>query len=282
MPPSQLIMLTVLALLAFAGNSLLCRAALAHTAIDPASFTTVRLLAGALVLWLIARARSAAPVTGSWRAAASLFLYASCFCFAYLGLTAATGALLLFGAVQSTMIGYGLWAGERVKPLQVAGLVAALTGLVVLLLPGLAAPPLGEAALMLGAGIAWGLYSLGGRGPGDPIAATAGNFLRAVPLALVVSLAWHRHWGVDSVGLLCAIASGALTSGIGYAIWYAALPHLSATKAATLQLLVPVLTALAGMVLLGESLSLRWVLSSAAVMLGVALVIVDKRSAAGG
>lgn len=182
--------LTLLAMLAFAGNSLLCRLALKDTSIDPASFTAIRIVSGALTLWLILRLRAGAhEATGSWLSALALFAYAAGFSYAYVSLPAATGALLLFGAVQATMIGYGLWAGERLRMRQWVGLLSAFGGLAVLLFPGLAAPPVIGSALMLGAGFAWGIYSLRGKGAGDPICATAGNFLRAAPLAVALSVA---------------------------------------------------------------------------------------------
>lgn len=269
---------TALALLAFAGNSLLCRAALQYTPIDPASFTTIRLASGALVLWLFVQTRPALPPgRGSWPSALALFAYAAAFSFAYVTLPAGTGALLLFGAVQASMIGWGLIKGERFAPLQLVGLVLALSGLVGLLLPGLSAPPLGGALLMIAAGVAWGVYSLRGKVAGDPTRVTAGNFVRTVPLALALSLLTLGQAQLDAAGVAYAVASGALTSGVGYAIWYTALPHLKATSAATLQLSVPVIAALGGIVWLGEPLSLRLVLAAAAILGGIALVIRRQR-----
>src|SRR4051794_31723115 len=209
--------LTLLAVIAFAGNSLLCRLALKQTGIDPASFTFIRIISGAIVLWLIVRLRGGIrSAAGNWSSALALFAYAACFSFAYAKLSAATGALLLFGAVQATMIGYGLWGGERLRPWQVAGLLCAFAGLIGLLLPGLSAPPLDGAALMLGSGIAWGIYSLRGKGVGDPIGVTAGNFLRAVPLAAGLSIVMLPWASLDSAGFWYATLSGALTSGVGY------------------------------------------------------------------
>jgi drug/metabolite transporter (DMT)-like permease len=258
-------------MLAFAGNSLLCRLALKNTAIDAATFTTVRIASGALVLWLLARGRSG--LGGSWISALALFGYAIAFSLAYRELSAATGALLLFGAVQASMIAAGLWRGERLHAAQSAGLVLALGGLVVLLLPGLSAPPLIASLLMLGAGVAWGVYSLRGRGAGDPLHTTAGNFVRAAPFALAASLLMFSQFSADTLGVIYAIASGALTSGVGYAIWYAALPRLRAVEAASVQLSVPVLAALGGIALLGETPTLRLIACSAAVLGGIALVI---------
>ena len=271
-------------MLAFAGNSVLCRVALAQTGIDPASFTSIRLASGAVVLWLVVRlTRRGQSGGGNWRSALALFGYAACFSFAYVSLTAATGALLLFGAVQATMIGHGLRAGERFTRWQVAGLVLALGGLVGLLLPGLAAPPLGGALLMMAAGVAWGVYSLRGKGAGDPTRVTAGNFLRAVPLALGLSLLMRAlgDTRVDAAGVWLAVLSGAGASAIGYAIWYTALPALKATSAATVQLSVPVLATLGGILWLGEAVSPRLVLASVAILGGIALVILEKKKAAG-
>lgn len=272
--------LTSLAMVAFASNSLLCRIALKQTSIDAASFTSIRLISGALILWLIVRiTRGRQTGSGNWRSAFALFAYAAGFSFAYVNLPAATGALLLFGAVQATMIGHGIWTGERLQKLQLVGLVLALGGLVALLLPGLSAPPLPDSLLMLGAGVAWGIYSLRGKGAGDPIKVTAGNFLRAVPIAAALSLMMLDRASLDSAGFWYAVASGALASGIGYAIWYTALPALKATHAATLQLSVPVIAALGGILFLGESITLLLAFASAAILGGIALVILEKKVA---
>lgn len=206
-----------------------------------------------------------------------LFAYAVTFSFAYRQLTAATGALLLFGAVQMTMLGYGLAAGERLQAVQWLGLSVALAGLVALLLPGIAAPPLVGAIFMLAAGAAWGVYSLLGRGVTDPVAGTAGNFLRAVPFAVVLSLAAMADARFDTMGVLYAVTSGAITSGLGYVLWYAALPAFKAASAATIQLSVPALAALGGVLLLAEPLSLRLLIASVAILGGIALVILRRR-----
>lgn len=275
--PKRLIFLVVLAMLAFAANSLFCRIALKNTAIDAGSFTSIRIVSGALVLWLITLLRSdASRPAGSWRSAFALFVYAAGFSFAYIKLPAAVGALVLFCAVQVTMIGYGLWNGERMRKVQVLGFCMAIAGLVSLLAPGLSAPPLESAALMLAAGVAWGVYSLRGKGSGDPTAATAGNFLRAVPFTLVLSVAMLTRASVDTAGALYAVASGGLASGLGYAIWYSALPGLSATKAATIQLSVPVIAAIGGVIFLGEAITLRLLLASAGILGGIALVVGTK------
>jgi drug/metabolite transporter (DMT)-like permease len=298
---SRVLILTLLAMIAFASNSLLCRLALKHTTIDAATFTLDRILSGAIALWVVVavrrklRVERTAPslvessstsslVTrhsslahGNWPSALALYIYAAAFSFAYLTLSAGTGALLLFGAVQATMISWGLRKGERLNAIQIAGLIAALGGLVLLLLPGLTAPPLIGSALMLAAGVAWGIYSLRGKSETNPGGATAGNFVRAVPLAVLLSLIMIKQHHFDSLGLTYAVVSGAITSGLGYVIWYSALPGLKATSAATVQLSVPVLAAVGGIILLGESLTLRFVIASIAILGGIALVIVEKK-----
>ncbi|MCP6762678.1 MAG: DMT family transporter [Fischerella sp. CENA71] len=274
MPPPRTIVLIIFAMLAFAGNSLLCRMALKHTSIDAASFTSFRLSSGALVLWLIVRLRGETNAkAGSWFAAMALFAYAVCFAIAYVSLPAGTGALLLFGSVQITMIGYGLWTGERLRRLQSIGLILAVAGLIGLLLPGLTTPPLQGSLLMLVAGVAWGIYSLLGKGAVNPTQITASNFLRAVPLAIGLSVITYPQMTLDLPGVGYAIASGAIASGIGYAIWYHALPHLQATQAATVQLSVPILAAVGAILFLNESMTLRLGVATVAVLSGIALVI---------
>lgn len=280
--PVRPLLLTAAAMLAFAGNSLLCRLALKTTQIDPATFTSLRLLSGALMLALLSRMRpGSTPMAGSWRGAAALFIYAAAFSFAYVSLDAGMGALLLFGAVQISMLLWGWHQGERPGPLSLAGLLLAFAGLLILLLPGASAPPLSGALLMLIAGIAWGAYSLLGRSASDALAATTGNFVRSVPMAAVLSLAMLHATSWDTNGALYALASGALASGLGYAIWYSAITHLKAIQAATVQLSVPIITALAGSLLLGEALSLRLALSSLAVLGGIALVLAARQRATG-
>ena len=270
--------LTALAMVAFAANSVLNRLALQATPLDAATFTAVRLGSGALLLGLVAWARHRPVFTaGSWPSAAALFVYAAAFSFAYTVLRAGTGALLLFGVVQLTMVGYGVWRGERFSGVQTLGLMAALGGLVYLVLPGLSAPPLGPALLMALAGAAWGVYSLRGRGSHDPAAVSAGNFVRTVPLAaalvLLVLLLPGTNLRVDGLGAVYAVLSGALTSGLGYLVWYAALPSLKATSAATVQLSVPVLAALGGVLLLGEPVTLRLAVASLLILGGIALIL---------
>ncbi len=280
MTPARLAALTLATMIAFAANSVLCRIALKETGIDAASFTTIRLVSGALVLWLIATTlRRERAGHGNWLSALALFAYAAAFSFAYLSLTAATGALLLFGAVQATMILYGYLHGERFGRQQLAGLALALGGLIGLLLPGLSAPPLSGSALMLAAGVAWGVYSLRGRGAGDPTRVTAGNFLRAMLFAAALSLLTLPGTQLDAAGVGYAVASGAIASGMGYALWYAVLPSLKATNAATIQLSVPALAAFGGIAFLGEPLTLRLTLASAAILGGIALVILNRAKA---
>lgn len=293
-------LLTTLAMLAFAGNSLLCRMALKLTSLDAASFTTVRMVSGALVLCLLVRFRdggdtgsgsgdggrgsaaAGSPMSvlayGNWVSALALFAYAALFSYAYVGMTAATGALLLFGAVQASMIAWGLAQGERLLRLQTVGFVMALAGLAALMLPGLATPQWHMAVAMLGAGVAWGVYSLRGKTarPGqtpDPLATTCGNFVRTVPMAIALSAATLPWMHADSTGLALAVASGAVTSALGYVVWYRALPALQATHAATVQLSVPVIAAVGGVLLLGEGFSLQLLGSSVAVLGGIALVL---------
>lgn len=269
---------TLLAMFAFAANSVLCRAALKHTALDAASFTALRLASGALALWLIVAMRNGrAASEGNWPSALALFGYAAPFSFAYVSLSAGAGALLLFGAVQATMILGGWWRGERLHARQLAGLALALAGLAYLMLPGITAPPLAGALLMIAAGISWGVYSLRGRGAARPLLATAGNFLRAAPLGIALGLLALPWLSFDLSGIGYAVASGALASGAGYAVWYAALPGLRASSAATVQLAVPVIVALGGVLLLGEPITLRLALASAAILSGIALVILSRR-----
>jgi drug/metabolite transporter (DMT)-like permease len=294
-------------MIAFASNSLLCRAALKQTNIDAATFTFIRIFSGAVALWLLMHVRrktiangTASPVVetfsssslvtrlprrssaktghpslrdGTWRSALALFVYAAGFSFAYVALSAGTGALLLFGAVQATMILWGLHKGERLNTIQIVGFIVAVTGLIVFLFPGLSAPPLAGSILMLGAGVAWGIYSLRGKGERNPVSVTAGNFVRAVPFATALSIIFAPWTHLNLAGIGYAIISGAVTSGLGYVIWYSALPGLKAASAATVQLSVPVLAATGGILLLGEPITLRYMLASVAVLGGIAVVV---------
>jgi drug/metabolite transporter (DMT)-like permease len=278
MSRNKIFLLTLLAMIAFAGNSILCRFALKHTTIDAASFTSIRLIAGAVALWLIVRVRDGTNKTsGNWPSAFALFAYAAAFSFSYVSLPTSAGALLLFGAVQATMISYGLWSGERLSLRQTIGLIAACSGLIGLLLPGLSAPPLIGSVLMLVAGIAWGIYSLRGKGSGDATRVTAGNFWRAALFAILLSAIMLPRVTFDSAGIYYAVISGAITSGVGYAVWYTALRGLEATSAATVQLSVPAIAAVGGIIFLNEPITLRLFVASAAILGGVALVILEQQ-----
>ena len=267
--------LTGLALIAFAANSVLCRLALGGGSIDAASFTSVRLISGAVTLFLIALILKKRAVwrQGRWISAAMLFVYAVAFSFAYLSLSAGTGALILFGAVQATMILAGLMSGERPGAREWGGVAVAVAGVVYLVSPGLTAPSPVGSALMALAGIGWGAYSLLGRGTKSPLADTTSNFLRTVPAAICVSLASIGHVHLSTNGVLLACASGAVASGVGYAIWYSALRGLTATRAATVQLSVPVIAALGGVIFLFEAITTRLVVSAVLILGGVGLAV---------
>lgn len=267
--PLRTLLLTLLALCGFAANSVLCRLALRDGLADPAMFTAIRIVSGAAVLALLLRLQGR-RLAGDWPSATALMVYAAGFSFAYVSLPAGIGALLLFGAVQLTMIGTGLVRGERPHWNEWAGEAISLAGLVALLAPGLSAPPLRGALMMLVAGIAWGAYSLRGRRSQDALAATAGNFLRAVPLALAVLLLDART-AVTPGGALLAVLSGAVASGLGYAVWYRVLPALTAVRAGLVQLAVPVLVAAIGLLFLGEQASLRLAGCAVLILGGLAL-----------
>jgi len=275
---TRTVLLTIVTMIAFAANSVLCRLALTRTAIDPASFTLVRLASGAVALWLLSSVVGKhKSIGGSWTAAITLIVYAIAFSLAYVTLPAGTGALLLFGAVQVTMIATGLAKGERLAGAQWVGLLLALAGLVTLVAPGVSAPPPLGAALMVLSGVCWGIYSLLGRGATDPTATTTGNFLRAAPLALLPMAAMAGQASFDSMGVFYGVLSGTVTSGCGYILWYSTLPRLSAAQGASVQLSVPVIAALGGTLLIGEAISLRLIGASAAVLGGIALVITQRR-----
>ncbi len=278
-PPStaRTLALSALTMIAFASNSILCRLALAGHTIDPASFTTLRLASGALTLYLISRfSGRGARRGGGWRSAFFLVLYAAAFSFAYITLSAGTGALLLFGAVQATMMIAALRFGERPGAVQWTGFGAALGGLVFLTAPGLTAPSPAGSALMVVAGFAWGMYTLRGRRDQDPLAATARNFARALPFAVAVSLATITRRDISVHGAGLAVASGAIASGIGYVVWYAALKGLSATRAATVQLSVPVIAALGGVLFLSERVTPRLAIAAVFILGGVGLALTGR------
>jgi len=277
---TKAILYTTFALVAFAFNSILCRMALRGGEADAAGFTLVRITSGAITLIVISylfiedksfRGR------GNWLSASFLFAYAICFSFAYLGLSAGTGALILFGSVQLTMIVYGLAKGERPGWLEWIGLFAAVGGLVYLVLPGLAAPPLHSSALMAAAGATWGAYTLRGRGSSSPLADTTGNFTIAVPMALVVALIFLPNLHLSKEGYILAALSGAIASGIGYTVWYSALKYLTATRAAVLQLAVPVIAASLGIMLLSETATARLIVSAVLILGGILLAIVGRK-----
>lgn len=278
-PPLQTILLTTFAMVAFASNSLLNRLALGQRSIDATSYTTIRLASGAVTLFAIAYLQSKndrAFLRGSWTSAALLFIYAIAFSFAYLSLSAGTGALILFGSVQATMILVAVRSGEHPSPLEWIGLLFALGGLVYLVSPGLAAPSPPGSALMTVAGIAWGFYTIRGRGSEDPLGDTAGNFVYSLPMALAVLLPAWRSVSVSTSGVLYAAISGALASGVGYVIWYAALRGLTSTRAAVVQLSAPVIAAWGGVVLLAESVSARLVIAGALILSGIALAVTSR------
>ena len=268
------VVLTAGALACFAANSLLARAALGRGLVDPATFTAVRLLAGAAALAAIAAASGRGrPRGGTLGAGAALFGYAAAFSLAYLRIRAGVGALVLFGAVQATMIGWAVAGGARPRPVQWAGVALALGGLAWLTLPGVDAPDPVGVGLMALAGAAWGAYSLAGRGARDPLVTTADNFLRGAPFAAGLFVLLGRDLHVTGAGVALAAVSGAVTSGGGYSLWYAALPSLGATRAASVQLSVPVLTAVAAVALLGEPVTTRLVLSAIAILAGIGLTL---------
>jgi len=271
------VFLTAVAMVAFAANSVLCRLALGAGLIDAASFATVRTISGAVLLAAILLLRQKkVAARPDWRSVVALYLYMVFFAFAYLSLSAGTGALILFGAVQLTMFTVALRSGEHFPLVSWAGLALAIAGLVYLVSPGLTAPdPLG-AALMTIAGISWGAYSLVGRSAKDPVEATAHNFLYAVPLVVATSLVFIGDLAVTAAGAAYAVVSGAVASGVGYVIWYTALRGLTGTGAATVQLSVPVIAAIGGVILLSETVTLRLVVASAATLGGVALVLAQR------
>jgi drug/metabolite transporter (DMT)-like permease len=272
--------LTALTLIAFAANSLLCRMALRADLIDPVSFTTLRLVSGAVILFPIARlARERNPrrkPQGSWTSGFALFVYAIAFSLAYVSLDVGMGALILFGGVQATMIGIGMRSGEHPRPIQWLGLITAIGGLTYLVFPGISAPNPVGALLMFASGVAWGVYSIRGKGVPAPVQSTASNFMRTVPMTALASLLALSLFQAAGTGIILALISGSLTSGLGYVLWYRALRGLTTTQAAVVQLLVPVLAALGGVVFLTETVSLRLVVSAVLVLGGVALAVLHR------
>ena len=271
---------TTFALVCFAFNSILCRLALKSDEADAASFTLIRLVSGAVILLPIffksARENLKIEINGNWLSAFFLFAYAICFSFAYINLTTGTGALVLFGSVQATMIVAALAKGERPRPLEWIGLTASLGGLIYLVFPGLAAPSLFHSVLMAFAGIAWGFYTLRGRGSANPLADTAGNFARSVPMIILAALPFAGQFHLSLKGAVFAVLSGAVASGLGYSVWYAALKFHTATRAAILQLSVPLLAAIGGVFFLAEEITLRLILASLLILGGIFLAILAR------
>lgn len=280
----RIFLLTTFALTAFAFNSILCRLALGNELIDASSFTAIRLLSGVITLIVILSISSNDKKSdlkrGNWFSAFFLFGYAICFSFAYISLTTATGALILFGMVQMTMIISALVAGERPKLLEWLGLILALIGLVYLVFPGLESPPVIGSILMTVAGVAWGFYTLRGKSSENPLADTAGNFVRSIPFLLLASLPFIYQIKLSAGGILFAVLSGAIASGIGYSVWYAALKYHTATRAAILQLSVPVIAAIGGLIFLSEIISMRLIIASTLILGGIGLVALTKNTGA--
>ena len=277
----KIVSYTAFALVAFAFNSILCRLALGNETIDAASFTVIRLISGTVTLSLISllfNSKQTELKRGNWLSAFFLFGYAICFSFAYLKLTTATGALILFGSVQLTMICVALIKGERPQIIEWLGLFLAFGGLIYLVFLGLSAPPILYSFLMMSAGIAWGFYTLRGRESENPLADTTGNFIRTVPMILLAAIPFYSQTQLSQKGIILAILSGAIASGIGYSVWYAVLKHHTATRAAILQLAVPAIAAIGGVIFLAEILSLRLLLASGLILGGIGLAIIGKRS----
>lgn len=271
---------TTLALVAFAANSVLCRLALGEQVIDAVSFTVIRLLSGAVALWIIiqlSRNKAAPPGQGIWLSAFMLFVYAACFSLAYVTLETGTGALVLFGAVQLTLITAALISGDQLQRLEWAGMVTAFAGFVYLVLPNLSTPSFSGFSLMTLAGMAWGGYTFLGRGSRNPLADTARNFNRSLPFVLLLMLIGIRNAHLELAGVWLAVLSGAVASGVGYTVWYMALRGLSSTQAAVAQLSVPLIAALGGIVFVHETVSLRLLLAAAMILGGTLLVAAGRR-----
>jgi len=278
-PLLRAIVYTSVTMLAFAGNSILCRMALRDGAIDPASFTSIRLLSGAVALLLIVRLTSndaSIREHGGWISGLVLFFYAICFSYAYISLSAGAGALILFGFVQGTMIAIALWSGDRPSVSEWLGWLLAFGGLVWLLIPGIEAPPAVGAMLMALAGIGWGVYSIRGRNETNALVSTCSNFVYSMAFVIVLTAIMYTSADITNRGVILAVISGALTSGVGYVIWYAALNYLSAMQAALVQLSVPAIAAAGGVILLAEPVSLRLLTSGALILGGISLALIQK------
>ena len=286
----RLCVFVILALLAFAANSVLCRLALNDGLIDPAQFTTWRLLSGAATLVLLSAFQcikhqhndlKIAWLEGSWLSAFALFIYALGFSYAYVTLSTGVGALILFGAVQLTLILFAVWAGQKLVWLEWLGLAIAFAGFVYLVLPTLSSPSLLGFVLMTQAGVAWGLYTWRGKISSKPLFATTSNFVRTIPMLLIALVVIHLNAEQSQIaqpeGIILAVTSGAIMSGLGYAIWYAVLPYLSASIAAVLQLLVPIIATIGGVFFANESITLHLVIATLSVLGGVLLVIIARK-----
>jgi len=275
---ARTISFTVLALIAFAANSVLCRLALGDRTIDASSFTVIRLLSGAIVLFLIIKIKNKSEVStkGSWSASLMLFLYAITFSFAYITLDTGTGALILFGSVQITMIFLSILSGNRLHVTEWLGVMVSFLGFVYLVLPGITTPSMFGFMLMTVAGIAWGIYTLKGKGSTNPVIDTAYNFLRTIPFVIILAVLAFNKMSYSSTGILLAVLSGAIASGIGYAIWYSALRGLSTVQAAVVQLLVPVIAALGGVIFVSEAITLRLTVSAMLILGGILLVVLGR------
>lgn len=276
-------LLTALALVAFAANSILCRLALGTEAIDATGFTVIRLLAGASVLLAILgmqhqrmQGTNSKVKSGSWFAAAMLFIYAATFSFAYVSMDTGAGALILFGAVQLTMIAVSLIRGNRLFWVEWLGVILAFAGFVYLVLPGLGTPSLTGFILMALSGIAWGFYTLRGQGSTNPLRDTSYNFIRTVPMAIVLLVLMMSQLQLSTQGVILAVLSGGIASGVGYTIWYSALRGLSSTQAAVLQLLVPVIAAMGGVIFMGEAITSRLLFSGVMILGGILLVVIGR------
>jgi len=283
----KIVLCTTLALLAFAGNSVLCRLALGEGAIDAASFTIIRLLSGIIVLAIILQvtrshkviistSTSTSTSRGSWKASFMLFVYALTFSYAYISLETGVGALILFGSVQITMIVVGLFSGNRLHYSEWFGLIGAFSGFVYLVLPELTTPSLMGFILMCVSGAAWGFYTLAGRTSKSPMRDTAFNFIRTLPLVLILTLLTFQYASLSEKGILLAVLSGSIASGVGYTVWYIALGGLSTIQAAVLQLLVPVIAALGGVLFADEVFTLRLLMSSVMVLGGIMVMILGR------
>lgn len=277
---------SLISLVAFAGNSVLCRLALADGSIDPAAFTSVRIISGAItlmILVIITRESNrvadskAKLINQSWFAPLMLFVYAALFSFAYLSLETGVGALILFASVQISLLIMALFRGERFSTMEIGGLLLACSGLVYLVFPELSKPSFVGFVMMSLSGIAWGVYTLNGQGSSTPLFDTNSNFVKAVPMVLILLIVFRDALAITPFGLTMAIASGAITSGVGYVVWYAVLPSLSTSLAGAMQLLVPIIAAAGGVFFAGEHVSNRLIIASVLTLGGILLVIVAKK-----